>query len=224
MAGPTATAADTAAKKRAKKATRVEDLPQVQEAQVKRARKSPQVKTTPTIITLVYDTETTGLLKPQVSDLSQQPKIIEFAVVAIDQSYERLREHSWLIHPGEEITPEITKITGLKNEDLKGKPAFIEVLPEIQEAFLGVRRLMAHNLPFDMGMLTNELKRIGRQFAFPYPPVQECTVQMGIDLVYGRRAKMTELYADTMGKPLAQTHRALDDVNALVEIISARRW
>lgn len=190
----------------------------------KAARKSPQVKTTAPIITLVYDNETTGLLKPQVSDLAQQPKIIEFAVVAIDQSYERVSEHSWLINPGEEITPEITKITGLTNDDLRGKPRFIEVLPEIEQVFLGVTRVMAHNLPFDWGMLTNELKRIGREFAFPYPPQQVCTVQLASDLIFGRRAKMTELYEKTLGKPLAQTHRALDDVNALVEIISAQRW
>lgn len=189
-----------------------------------RARKSPQVKTTAPIITLVYDNETTGLLKPEVSDLSQQPKIIEFAVVAIDQSYDRLSEHSWLIHPGEDITPEITKITGLKNEDLRGKPSFIQVLPEIEQVFLGKHRVMAHNLPFDWGMLTNELKRVGREYAFPYPPIQQCTVQLASDLIFGRRAKMTELYEKTLGKPLAQTHRALDDVNALVEIISAQCW
>lgn len=189
-----------------------------------RARKSPQVKTTPAIITLVYDTETTGLLKPQVSDLSQQPKIIEFALVAIDQSYERVSEHSWMIHPGEEVTPEITKITGITNDDLRGKPSFLQVLPEIEQAFLGRQRVMAHNLPFDWGMLTNELKRVGREFAFPYPPIQQCTVQLASDLIFGRRAKMTELYETTLGRPLAQTHRALDDVNALVEIISAQRW
>lgn len=187
-------------------------------------RKSPQVKTTAPMLTLVYDNETTGMLKPEVSDLSAQPKIIEFAVVCIDQSYDRISEHSWLIYPGEQITPEITKITGLKNEDLHGKPTFIEVLPEIEDVFMGKHRLMAHNLPFDMGMLTNELKRVGRQFAFPYPPNQLCTVQLAADLIFGRRAKMTELYEKTLGKPLAQTHRALDDVNALVEIISAQRW
>lgn len=188
------------------------------------ARKSPQVKVTKPFITLVYDNETTGLLKPEVSDLAQQPKIIEFAVVAIDQSYDVLSEHSWLIHPGEDITPEITKITGITNDMLRGKPRFIEVLPEIEEVFIGKHRVMAHNLPFDWGMLTNELKRIGREHAFPYPPNQVCTVQLAADLIFGRRAKMTELYERSLGKPLAQTHRALDDVNALVEIIRVNRW
>lgn len=174
--------------------------------------------------TLVYDTETTGLLKPEVSDLDQQPKIIEFAVAEIDEAYNIVGEYSWLINPGEEITPTITKITGLTNDDLFDKPSFIEVLPEIEEAFMGIDRLMAHNLPFDMGMLTNELRRLGRQYAFPYPPNQVCTVQLANEMIYGRRAKLTELYELTMGKPLAQTHRALDDVRALVEVIRGQRW
>lgn len=174
--------------------------------------------------TLVYDTETTGLLKPGIADLASQPKIIEFALVELDEDYNEVGEWSWLIHPGESITPEITKITGLTDADLIGKPSFIQVLPEIEEAFMGAHRLMAHNLPFDMGMLTNELKRIGREFAFPYPPNQLCTVQLASELIFGRRARMTELYEKTMGKPLAQTHRALDDVKALVEIVRAQRW
>lgn len=188
------------------------------------ARKQKPLKLGDPMLTLVYDTETTGLLKPQVSDIAQQPKIIEFAVAVLDENYNTLAEHSWLINPGEEITPEITKITGLKNEDLRGQPSFIQVLPEIERVFIGKHRLIAHNLPFDMGMLTNELKRVGREFAFPYPPNQLCTVQQGADLIFGRRAKMTELYEKTLGRPLAQTHRALDDVRALVEIVREQRW
>lgn len=176
------------------------------------------------MLTAVWDTETTGLLKPEVSDISQQPKIIEFAVAILDDDYNTVSEHSWLINPGEEITPEITKITGLKNEDLRGKPSFIQVLPEIEQVFIGKHRMMAHNLPFDMGMLTNELRRVGREFAFPYPPNQMCTVQIASDLIFGRRARMIELYEKVLGRKLAQTHRALDDVRALVEIIREARW
>lgn len=174
--------------------------------------------------TLVYDTETTGLLKPGISDIKEQPQIIEFAVAEIDAKWNIVAEHSWLINPGVSLPPIITKTTGLTDEDLASQPRFIEVLPEIEHVFLGCDRLMAHNLPFDMGMLTNELKRCGREYAFPYPPNQVCTVQLGSDLIYGRRAKMTELYEKVMGKKLEQTHRALDDVRALVEIIRELRW
>lgn len=174
--------------------------------------------------TLVYDTETTGLLRPGDAALDEQPKIIEFAVSEINTKYEIVEEHSWLINPGEPLPPTITKITGLKDSDLAGKPPFLSVLPEIEKVFLGVDRLVAHNIAFDMGMLTNELRRVGREYAFPYPPQQVCTVQLASDLIYGRRAKMTELYEKALGHPLAQTHRALDDVHALVEIVRALEW
>jgi DNA polymerase III epsilon subunit family exonuclease len=174
--------------------------------------------------TLVYDTETTGLLKPQISDLKAQPKIIEFALAELDEGYNLVRTHEWLIYPGEDISAEITKITGLTNDDLRGKPSFIEVLPEIEDAMMGCDRLIAHNLPFDMGMLTNELKRVGREYAFPYPPNQMCTVQIAADVLFGRRAKLTELYEKALGEPLAQTHRALDDVLALAKIVRKMRW
>lgn len=174
--------------------------------------------------TLVYDTETTGLLKPEVSDLDKQPKIIEFALAELDRGYGLVKTHSWLIYPGELITEEITKITGLTNDDLKGKPTFIEVLPEIIAAVKGTDRIIAHNAPFDHGMLVNELIRLGLQYKFPYPPEWVCTVQLAQELIYGRRARMIELYKDTMGRELEQTHRALDDVMALVDIVRERRW
>lgn len=174
--------------------------------------------------TLVFDTETTGLLKPSTAPLIEQPKIIEFALVELDAEYNEIGAWEWLINPGELISEEITKITGITNKDLDGKPSFIEVLSEIERVFMGRERVIAHNLPFDWGMLTNELKRIGREYAFPYPPNQVCTVQLAHDLLFGRRAKMTELYEVTLGKKLEQTHRALDDVRALCEIVRARRW
>ena len=174
--------------------------------------------------TLVYDTETTGLLKPEVDDLSKQPKIIEFALCELDRSYNAVAKHSWLINPGELITEEITKITGLTNDDLKDKPSFIEVLPEIAAVFRRGDRVVAHNNPFDHGMLVNELKRLGLDHKFPYPMEWVCTVQLAQELIYGRRAKMTELYETATGHPLAQTHRALDDVMALVEILRALEW
>ena len=174
--------------------------------------------------TLVYDTETTGLLKPDVSDLKAQPKVIEFAVAELNEKYDLIGQHVWLINPGEPLSEVITKITKLTDADLRDKPSFIEVLPEIERVFLGADRLIAHNQPFDIGMLTNELKRLGREFAFPYPPNQLCTVQLAADMIFGRRAKMTELYEKVMGVPLAQTHRAMDDVMALVDIVRKMEW
>jgi DNA polymerase-3 subunit epsilon len=166
---------------------------------------------------LVFDTETTGLLKPDACALADQPKIIEIALVELRAGavYDK---RSWLINPGEAITEEITKITGLKNEDLEGKPSFAQLLPEIADFFLGAEAVIAHNLPFDRGMLVNELRRLNAEFSFPYPPKQICTVQAFMH-VTGKRMRQIELYQHVMGKPLAQTHRALDDAMALTEIV-----
>lgn len=187
---------------------------------------------------LVFDTETTGFTVPSSAPLEKQPKIVDLALVELipvskpypkeleselaSRGAERLwmvgREHSWLINPGELLYDEIKKITGLTDDDVRGKPSFPEVLPELVKLFHGAHGLVAHNLPFDMSMLVNELRRCGKEFAFPYPPQQLCTVA-NYHPVFGRRAKLTEVYERVMGKPLAQKHRALDDARALAEIV-----
>jgi DNA polymerase III epsilon subunit-like protein len=167
---------------------------------------------------IVWDTETTGLTLPSVADLDKQPRIIEFACVVLDDKYKRVSEYQTLINPEHPISAEITKITGLTDADLKDAPSFPEVIGEIIEQFIGIRTMYAHNLPFDMNMLINDLRRIGKEYAFPYPPKQICTVQLTKHLL-GRNVKLSDLYEKIMKKPLNQTHRAMDDVNALVEII-----
>jgi len=171
---------------------------------------------------LVWDTETTGLLLPSTAPLEKQPKIIELAIVELAPNerseFVVAREASWLINPDESLSPEIIKITGLKDEDLEGKPRFVQALREIQDWFLGAWGMVAHNLPFDRGMLVHELRRGGREHAFPYPPAQIDTVA-AFEHEWGRRMRMTELYERKLGKPLKQTHRALDDARALAEIV-----
>ena len=165
--------------------------------------------------TLVYDVETTGLLLPSVADLDKQPHIIEFALIKVVDG-EIVSEHEWLINPGVPLEPVITKITGLKDEDLVDKPSFIEIISEIEKVFVGVDQLIAHNLPFDSGMLSTELRRVGR-VDFVWPKEMVCTVQETLHM-RGHRIKLTDLYKMMTGNELNQTHRALDDVRALVEI------
>jgi len=165
---------------------------------------------------IIFDTETTGLLKPSSAPLEKQPKIIELGALAVNLSGV-LGELSQLLDPEQEIDPKITKITGIKQEQLEGQPTFLEFYPRLKEFFAGADFMICHNAPFDHGMLQNELRRHGLLEDFPMPtPI--CTVQEYMCL-FGRRAKMTEVYERLCGRPLAQTHRALDDVTALYEIL-----
>ena len=166
-------------------------------------------------IALIFDTETTGLLLPKAADLNKQPRIIELALARVEHG-KIVSEHEWLIDPECVISAEITKITGITNEMVAGKQKFRELLGEIEEAFAGADTLIAHNAPFDVGMLTTELQRCERT-GFPWPLATMCTVQEFMHLK-GRRLKLTQLYELKLGKVLAQTHRALDDVIALAEI------
>jgi DNA polymerase III subunit epsilon len=171
-------------------------------------------------VEIVVDTETTGLLMPRTADINKQPRIIELAIMRLEDG-KIVSEHEWLIDPECEITPEITKITGITNEMIRGMPKFRELLGEIEAAFGGADTFIAHNAPFDKGMIEVELERCART-GFPWPETTLCTVQENFHRK-GRRLKLTELYEIVTGQKLAQTHRALDDVRALAEIVMKGR-
>lgn len=170
---------------------------------------------------IIFDTETTGLLLPSVAPLEKQPRIIELGALAVSESGV-IGELSQLLDPQMEISAEITKITGIKNEDLVGKPTFAEFLPQLIEFFKDADMLICHNAPFDSGMLKNDLRRAGCE-DFPWPAEIICTAQEYTP-VLGHRPKLLTLYERIMGKPLAQTHRALDDAMAVYEILDKDKF
>jgi DNA polymerase III epsilon subunit-like protein len=169
---------------------------------------------------ILLDFETTGLILPSSSDLVLQPRIIEIGAIKVSDKGSVVAELGELIDPKQEISAEITKITGIKSEQLKGKRTIEEVIPELADFFLGAHTLVAHNVAFDRDVLYFELLRTGWERRFPFPPNQVCTVDSTMH-IKGRRMKLTELYEHTQGKPLAQTHRAVDDVRALWECYKA---
>lgn len=166
---------------------------------------------------VIFDTETTGLLLPSSAPLEKQPRIIELGIIVAEGGM-MVGSHNWLINPECEISAEITKITGITNEDLVGKPTFGQLLGEIEDVFAESQFGFAHNAPFDVGMLSNELLRIGRT-GFPWPEQIICTAQEYTPMM-GKRPRLIHLYEKIMGHPLEQTHRARDDAMAVFEILS----
>jgi DNA polymerase-3 subunit epsilon len=172
---------------------------------------------------LVFDTETTGLLRPATVALEHQPKIIELGIAIVEDG-EVVSEHNWLINPGELITDEINKITGITNDELAGQRSFREIwTDEAHKLFIGCDAVIAHNLPFDKGMVDNEMRRMtGEGFGCGWPSVQICTVQE-FKHIFGHRPKLTDLYKRYVGEP-KQTHRAIEDVRMLVAALQATRF
>jgi DNA polymerase III epsilon subunit-like protein len=169
---------------------------------------------------IVFDTETTGLPQPSVVSLDLQPQIIEYAAVKMDSKLKVIDKMTFLCKPSIQLPAIITKITGLKDEDLADKPPFSEFYDQLCEFHLGETEMLAHNVDFDRKLLMFDLSRIGKQFNFPWPSRHICTVEATMHFE-NKRLKLQELYEMATGKPLEQTHRAMDDVEALLEVL---RW
>jgi DNA polymerase III epsilon subunit-like protein len=164
---------------------------------------------------IIFDTETTGLLLPSTAPISKQPRITEIGAISLSICGE-MDCLSQLINPEIKITEKITKITGIDNKKVKDAPTFKEFFPKLKEFFCQTDILIAHNAPFDVGMLEAEFNRNG--CSFPIPQTVLCTVQEYMP-VFGFRPSLIQLYKKIVGKDLNQTHRALDDVEALLEIL-----
>lgn len=167
---------------------------------------------------IVLDTETTGLLEPEAADISLQPHIIEFAAIKLNNTPDggifELDRIEFKCNPEMPLPAIITKITGLKDEDLAGAPLLIDKVGELQEFFVGSRVLVAHNAGFDVGVLWYELVRLGLQKKFPWPPRHICTVESTMQ-IKGHRLNLANLHGHLFGEKFAGAHRAMVDVEAL---------
>jgi DNA polymerase III epsilon subunit-like protein len=168
----------------------------------------------------IWDTETTGLLKPNAVSVKEQPHIIEFFGVQINENFEIQKEVEMLINPQIPLPEIITKITHITDDMLEKKNDFALSYRDIAGVFLGSDVSVAHNISFDDTMLANELLRIDKLINFPWPVHHVCTVQKSMS-IRGHRLKLTELHEWATGKPLVDAHRAKQDVYGLVRCFHA---
>lgn len=163
---------------------------------------------------IIFDTETTDLIKSIDAPLKIQPKIIElFALKVDDATLEIVDELEVLIDPNEEITEEITRITGITNDMVKGKGEFAVHFKAIAEFWVGQKNVCGHNITFDCDMLEVETRRLGKQSRFPWAPYRHCTVEAS-EHYEGRRLKLIDLHTYLFGQGFEQAHRARNDVMA----------
>lgn len=170
---------------------------------------------------IAFDTETTGL-NPFDGD-----RVIEFGAVelTVDQDFRLtgVQAHDWLIDPEVPIPREVTKITGIKDEDVAGKPVFEQRARKIYR-ILKDSILIAHNLAFDLAFLKLEFARC--DMVWPETIAE-------IDTLHISRAKLTEQRKHNLGHichlfgvPLDNAHRASDDAEACGRVLLefARRY
>ncbi len=93
---------------------------------------------------VLIDLETTGI-DPNLD------KIIEIAAVKVKDLRPAEKFHS-LVNPERRLSPEITKITGIKDKDLTSAPTIKEVFPKLKK-MIGENFVLAHNMDFDSAFL-----------------------------------------------------------------------
>ncbi len=164
-------------------------------------------------IFVAFDTETTGL--------SPYSHVVEIGAVKF-LGNRVIDTFSYLVKPPIPIPREATRIHGITNDMVKGRETFGVVgrrfLRFIEDAIL-----LAHNAPFDLKVLTVELKRYN--LSIPENPV--------IDTYELSRSFFPELPSHSLPylkkvwkSPFSKSHRALLDAKnvAYVFLMMLNKW
>lgn len=168
------------------------------------------------ILITILDLETTGLVRAKGSDQLHQPHITEFYAMQVLENGAMVREFETLIKPPIPIPKFLEKQIGVTNEMVANAPTFLQVYKKIINVFFQSHTVVAHNLSFDEEVLIIELRRIGKEHHFPYPPIKFCTVEQSMH-IKGHRLTNSELYKIATGKDMVGAHRAKNDVLATYE-------
>lgn len=151
---------------------------------------------------IVLDTETTGLSP-------FEDRIIELAAVKYKNG-QPVEQFVSLVNPGMPLDPEITRLTGINDRELKKAPAFSEIAPKVRD-FIGDLPVVAHNAVFDVDFLITECARAGVKIDIKYIN----TVRMAKWCLPPQPDYKLATLIEAFGLlDHAQEHRALSDVEA----------
>jgi DNA polymerase-3 subunit epsilon len=155
-----------------------------------------------------FDTETTGLD-------SALERVVEIGAIRFDRRGV-ISRFNVLIHPEKPMPPEVTKINGITDELLKGKPVSALVLPDFL-AFIKESTLVAHNAQFDVSFLNAELSRC-RLPPLNNPLVDTLSLAKKTFPNVGKYA--LQFLAEYFGIESKNAHRAEDDARVCMELFS----
>lgn len=183
----------------------------------------------------VFDTETTGFINKKETDLTKQPKIIQFAgILWVLQNAEFHEEKrvDILINPGVPIPFWSSQVHHIYDIDVKDAPKIENVIDEIINIINNADIIIGHNIEYDESMIKLELKRLDREHE--YNPKQViCTMKSSVDFcaIQGNWArfkypKLWELHKKLFWEYFSWAHDALIDVEATLKsfIELTKQW
>lgn len=159
---------------------------------------------------VIFDLETTGL------DLVKD-RIIQLSYIKVypDGREERGNE---LINPERHIEPLITQLTGISDEDVKGKPTFKQLAPTLNDKFTGCDFAGFNSNHFDIPLLAEEFLRAGIDFDF-----SKCRLVDAMNIFRKmERRNLAAAYKFYCGRKMEEdfeAHRADQDTEATYRVL-----
>ncbi len=156
-----------------------------------------------------FDTETTGLYP-------LQDRIIEIGAVRFSKDGVQ-DQFSQLINPEKPMPYTATKVNGITDSMLYGKPLFPQVYPQFAE-FIKDSILIAHNTRFDISFINSELEKAQYPvLKSPQVPAFD-TVKLAQSYFPHLQKFNLQYLASVLIIPVYSAHRALDDARVCKEI------
>ena len=168
---------------------------------------------------VLFDTETTGLI-------FNRDEIIEFAAVVLERHDGQIQvmetyDELVTLSPGGFIPAKIEQLTGITNQDVRerGIPK-TRVCCDIARMFQGNTLLLAYNAHFDLSFLFYMLLRDGD------PGILKGKDKLDLLTVYKDRRSYPHKLCNAidaygLSGQVVNSHRAVDDVLATVEVMKA---
>lgn len=164
---------------------------------------------------LVFDTETTALVSNSVLPEKHQPEITEyFGQIVQIPSMEVVDQLEFFCKPRQPVSEEVTRITGITNDMLMNEKPFSAYSSLVARQVSSVDAVVAHNLSYDVHVVTTEFSRINQQSSLIWPRRKICTVE-STEWLKGYRLNLSALHEELFGEKFAGAHRARQDVEAL---------
>lgn len=166
---------------------------------------------------VIFDTETTGLVRHSAIPLKDQPRIVEFAAIRINAKGKEVDRLDFLVNPGIPIPTDVAaKSHKITDDDVARKRSWSHHVKSVAKIFWGAKGSIAHNLSFDMALVNFAMARAETVMVWPERKI--CTVEETVHIL-GRRMKLNELHAHLFEANFDGAHRAMNDVEALKKCV-----
>ncbi len=156
---------------------------------------------------VVFDLETTGTW-------IENDKVIEVGMVKVSPSGAK-ETFVQRVNPGMPIPKEVSELTGISDDDVKGSPYFREIAGRVLE-FIGNADLGGFNLiGFDIPILKRELHEVGLELDLAGRNVIDSKIIYHVN----EKRNLTAAYEFYCEKELRDAHSALADASATLDVI-----